>query len=305
MFNEINISFLKQIPNISVFHFHFFFGKKKMSLPSFSKDTPNKIGKGINVSGKNTLIKTEENGHRAAIADEPIDATVDGKKMFCVRVDNAGSDSSIMFGFTAMETFDSNKNASFSDDGFTGCGIHLYFGTLCYPVNKWNNIIDSGISEKAKEIIVILTISDNGKKKEIRFLCDGKESKTTDVSEILKGDVVFPAICLCDQKQQVTTIPIDQIKTRTPEIENLIKECQQQQNRNNNQSGGAVASSSSSATIQLQKERDEERRKNAALSAQLKKKEDEIAALYQQRVALFAALPLLMVAVWWLKTEIN
>jgi hypothetical protein len=52
-------------------------------LPSFSKDTPNKIGIGIDVSGKNTLIfKTSHNGFRVAIADEPIDAKVDGKKMF-------------------------------------------------------------------------------------------------------------------------------------------------------------------------------------------------------------------------------
>jgi hypothetical protein len=41
---------------------------------------------------------------------------------------------------------------------------------------------------------------------------------------------LFPAICLCDITQQVTTIPIDQIKTRTPEIESLIKEYQQQAN---------------------------------------------------------------------------
>ncbi len=65
-------------------------GKKKMSAPSFSKNTPNKIGNGIKVSGKNTLIKTETRW-RVAIADEPIDAKIDGKKFFCVRVDNAGA----------------------------------------------------------------------------------------------------------------------------------------------------------------------------------------------------------------------
>jgi hypothetical protein len=82
---------------------------------------------------------------------------------------------------------------------------------------------------EANEIIVILTISNNGKKKEIRLLCDGKESESSDVSEILKGDVLFPAIALWTENQQVTTIPIDQIKTRTPEIENLSKEYQEQQ----------------------------------------------------------------------------
>ncbi len=83
--------------------------KEKMSsllLPSFSAETTNKIGNGIDVSGKHTLIKTETNyGDRGAIADEPIDAKVDGKKVFCVRVDDAGANSCMMIGFTPMETF--------------------------------------------------------------------------------------------------------------------------------------------------------------------------------------------------------
>jgi hypothetical protein len=197
-----------------------------MSAPSFSKDTPNKISDFINVSGRNTLIKTVDNGiWRLAIADESIDAKVDGKKMFCVRVDNAGDYSCIMIGFTPMETFDSNKEeASFGDDGFDGCGIYLLGGNLYYPVDKYHEIINWEISGRAKEIIVILTISDNGKKKEIRFLCDGHESEASDVSEYLKGDRVFPAIVLWGKNEQVTTIPIDQIEIRTPEIENLIKE---------------------------------------------------------------------------------
>jgi hypothetical protein len=250
-------------------------------LPPFSKNTPNKIGSGIEVSGKNTLIKTDDDEFRAAIADESIDAKVDGKKMFCVRVENAGKQSWMMFGFTPMETFDSNTIACFGYNGFTGCGISLGAGNLRYPVQECNNIIDEEISKNAKVIIVILTISNNGKKKEIRFLCDGKETESSDVSYYLQGDHLFPAICLGNENQQVTTIPIDQIKTRTPEIENLVKEYQDQNNKNNNQSGGAVASSSA-ATIQLQKELAEALEKIAALSAELKKKDEEIAALKQQ-----------------------
>jgi hypothetical protein len=64
-------------------------------------------------------------------------------------------------------------------------------GHLCYPDNDCHNIIDWEISSKSKEIIVILTISTNGKKKEIRFLVDGKETQSMDVSEILEGDVLF------------------------------------------------------------------------------------------------------------------
>ncbi len=147
-----------------------------------------------------------------------------------------------------------------------------------YPVQQVRSIIDKEISQRPKEIIAILTIGENGKKKEIQFFVNGKASKSTDASEYLKGDLLFPTIILGNPKQQVTTIPIDQIKTRTPEIENLIKEYQQK--NNNNQSGGAAASSSSPA--QLQQELDEALQEIAALSAELKKKDEEIAALKQQ-----------------------
>ena len=52
----------------------------------------------------------------------------------------------------------------------------------------------------------------------------------SDVSKFLKEDRLFPAICLYSVGQQVTTIPIDQTKARTPEIKKFIMECQGQQN---------------------------------------------------------------------------
>ena len=61
-----------------------------MAAATFSQHSPNKIGEGIDVSGKNTLIKTNI-GWEVAVANEPIDAKVNGKKMFCVRVDNEGA----------------------------------------------------------------------------------------------------------------------------------------------------------------------------------------------------------------------
>jgi hypothetical protein len=157
-------------------------------------------------------------------------------------------------------------------------------GDLRYPVNKGDNIIDAKISEKATEIVVILEVSNNGKKQEIQFLCDGNETKSTDVSEILKGDLLFPSICLKGKDQQVTTIPIDQIKNKTPEIEKLIKEYHEQQNnKNNNQSAGAVASStSSSAMIQLQKELAEALQKIAVLSSQLQQEKQKCSDLEQE-----------------------
>jgi hypothetical protein len=194
-------------------------------LPSFSQDTPNKIGEGIEVFGKHSLKKLEANSYRIAIADEPIDTKIDGKKVFCVRVDNL-ADCRLTIGFTPLETYDSNKVAFFGFAETATCGLYLLTGALHYPIDVREIVIDEKFTRVAKEIIVILEISNSGKKKEIRFLVDGNESKSTDVSEHLKGDLLFAAICLHWKDQRVTTIPIDQIKTRTPEIENLINENQ-------------------------------------------------------------------------------
>jgi hypothetical protein len=116
--------------------------------PSFSPNIPNKIGDGIEVSGKNTLIMHGRFTWRAAIAVEPIDARVNGKKMFCVRVDNAGEYSAAMIGLTPRETFDSTKNAWFGGNGFSGVGLHLNSGHLYYPVerNSRNRAADFGAS---------------------------------------------------------------------------------------------------------------------------------------------------------------
>jgi hypothetical protein len=170
--------------------------RTRFIVPTFNKSTPNKIGEEIDVSGKNTLIETENDCFRVAIAEESIDANVDGRHLFCARVENAGRYVGLEFGFNPLETFDSNESPFFANNGFRGCVVNLFSGSLCYPVAQCRDVIDDKISNKAKEIIVILTISNNGKKKEIRFLFDGKESKSTDVSKFLNGDFLYPAICL-------------------------------------------------------------------------------------------------------------
>ncbi len=233
-----------------------------MALPPFSKHMPNKISDFINVSEKNTLIMAGNGTFRVAIGNEPIFANMGGNNMFCFRVDHAGAGSNIMIGFTPMRTFDSTKEAFFGcKEGFTGCGLCLSDGNLHYPGSNGHKIIDKEISFNAKEIIVILTIGYNGATKGIRFLCDGKESKSTDVSEILKGDRISPAICLADKDQQVTEISFEEIETRTPAVENLKAYLQRY---NPNPSGVALTS----AMIQLEILRQKEIREKAVLSSQ-------------------------------------
>ncbi len=176
---------------------------------SFSKNVPDKISSKINVQEKKTLLNLDTtNWWRIAIADEPIDAKVDGQKSYCVRIDNAGDKTDLAIGFTPMETFASFEKGTFGLSGFTGCGCLLETGNLQIPFQNSDgqkgqknlNIVDKEISKKAREIIVILTVSENGTKKEIRFLCDGVETKSTDVSEHLKEDFLYPAIVLSEKK---------------------------------------------------------------------------------------------------------
>jgi hypothetical protein len=194
----------------------------KFVLPLFSKETPNKIANGLRVPQKNTLKKISEDTCSVAIADEPIDATVNANHMFCVRVENSGENSMLLVGFTPLSTFNSRKEAYFGSNKLSGCGLLCMLGDLNYPENSYYHIINPRTSAKAKEIIVLLTVSENGAKKVIQFLCDGKESKTSDVSDILKEDSLFPAICLCEKDQEVTTIPIDEITIRTEQVETLL-----------------------------------------------------------------------------------
>jgi hypothetical protein len=197
----------------------------KFIHPSFSKETPNKLGNGFEVceNHHHTLIKTESNWWRVAIAQESIDAKTDGKKIFCVRVDNAG-DSSLMFGFTPLETFGSERLANFAWNNFDSCGLHIATGFLFYPRTKLQKVIDFEISRSAKEFVIILTISNNGKKKEMQFICDGIESKSSDVTKILKGDRFFPAVSSAFQQQQITTITLNQLEIRTSVVERLLCE---------------------------------------------------------------------------------
>ena len=249
--------------------------------PSFCPNAPNKVSTRITVCDKHRLVKNV-GPSRLAIAEEWFDAKVDGTKLFCVRFDHA----TLSVGFTPLETCVDSVPVNFGVNGLIGCGLDLYNGVLLYPVNQSHEIISDVISEKATEIIVILTISNNGAKKEIRFLLNGNESKSTDVSEHLKGDRLFPAICLNYPSQQVTTIPIDQIKTRTPEIENFIKEYQQQ-NQNSNNQNVAVASALSSAPfsaalLQLQNDLNQARQEISALALQRQQEKQQHEAKVNQ-----------------------
>jgi hypothetical protein len=256
--------------------------KPNFILASFDKRAPGKIGNFINVLNQNSLLQTD-NSDRVAIAEQAIDITDDGQHIFAVQI-VTGSNSYLMFGFTSLKSFDCNKEAHFGFGGLEGTGLSLADGNLWFLGSYDQNVIDPAICKRAKEVICILTVVNGGKRKEIRFVVDGKLSRTTDVTTQLIGDRVFPAVCLRATSQHVVAISIDETKNRNPEIEMLVKlyQSQQQQqhqqilqtNNNNDQSGGAVASSS--------KELDEALQKISLLAAQLKEKDDRVSSLEKE-----------------------
>jgi hypothetical protein len=255
--------------------------------PSFCENTLNKRS-GIEVLNGNTLfsrsVATFAPGNivRGAIADDPIDAKADGKKIFCARVDmleksiaakmacraNEHRNSELIIGLTPLEVFDaSNENC------FAVCGLNKNSGFFHLPRERYHKIIDMETVQAAQEIVVILNISNNGEKKEIRFLCDGSESKTEDVSEYLKGDLLFPAFILAARNQQITTISIDQIQKRTPEIDELINELEHQRFRSTD-FFVQVRNEISSLSSQLQQEQQKAKEQDQLLQQEQQKNLD-------------------------------
>ncbi len=113
----------------------------------------------------------------------------------------------------------------FAPNTLSGCGLAIHDGLFYNGIYQASSInMDPSACSRATEIIVILTISNNGNKKEIRFLCDGKESDSADGSEHLSGDFLFPVVILSCGNAQITTITVHQIQIRTPEIEQLTKD---------------------------------------------------------------------------------
>ena len=103
--------------------------------------------------------------------------------------------------------------------------INRYPGDIAY--------LSSGITKKAKEIISILIISNNGRKKEVQWIVDGSEGPIHDVSyDFETANEMFPSISFCSQHDHLRMIPLDQVKSTSPKIEQLKKEFNNK-NRNN------------------------------------------------------------------------
>src|SRR3989338_7313916 len=187
-------------------------------IPDFDKNIPNKINENVEVKLKNTLTIESAPDWHSAIATNGFPSKKDGVYVYVARVDNIREGYKCV-GFTDMVTYDSTKSGTPGGD-MSGTSLSCYLGNRFPGAVKY---LPYEITRKAKEIISILIISNNGTKKEVQWIVDGNEGPVQDCTKEQKGfgncNDFFPCVSFGDGGMQVTMIPFDQVKSRSPKIE--------------------------------------------------------------------------------------
>ena len=244
--------------------------------PDFDKNIPNKVNHKIQVESKDTLTMSETWLVASAISRNSFPSNVDGVYVFATKIDNIGKTENLFFGFSDVATFDSTKS-SVPGSGMSGTCFRACDGL------RWPGLV-SCLSENvknAKEIISIFIISNNGKKKEVQWIVDGNESQVHNCTNDFKNRVeIFPCISFYEKDQQVQTISFDQVKSRSPIIDGLMKEFSKQQNKTNIPiSLSAPSTSTAQNDVVISQLRDQVSRSQDAL---IQEKNEAIKILQQQ-----------------------
>src|SRR3989338_5152964 len=195
-------------------------------VPSFNKNIPNKINNEIDVVSEDALINKYWDGlSHPAIATQGFPANRDGTYVYVTYIGEITGQLDIDIGFTSTATYDST-NYGHPGDGMNGICFYLNDGKL-YGGNgvddkDWNQKYLAGnITEQAKEIISILTISNNGEKKFVQFIVDGNEGPVHECEKkhFENGvNEIFPVVTLFSKDQKLEFISLDQVKYRSPKI---------------------------------------------------------------------------------------
>jgi hypothetical protein len=170
---------------------------------------------GVTASDKHTLTHNVASQPRKTTANESIPTNVDGVHVCAFQLTRASAAASNeMFGITTAQS-----TSSWLVDGIA---LYVVNGSQ-YP--SGGNIIGANISTVAKEIVVVFTVSNNGAKKEIKFIVDGNSSTTQDVTANFNNAAqVFSAVVTYEINNKITSISFSQLVTRTGEIATLMKE---------------------------------------------------------------------------------
>src|SRR3989338_39386 len=173
-------------------------------VPSFNKNAANKINVCIGVVSEHVLLHHGPFGTHPAIAARGFPSDRDGTYVFVTHIGEIINDAPVItIGFTSTATHDSTKQG-FPGFGMNGIGLYLEKGTIWggngVDDKFWYQPYLNGmITRRAKEIISILTISNNGTKKFVQFIVDGNEGP---VHECDKkhfengGEEIFPVVTL-------------------------------------------------------------------------------------------------------------
>lgn len=256
-------------------------------VPSFSATAASKVNKLIAVPSPHHLVRLASATHVPAIAEEPIPASVDGTHIFVTCIDDFAGFASINVGFTSTGNFDSDIELPTSPGWGQLNGVCLYLndgdlhGGTGDQYDKWDRAYFSlgTVSKVAVEVISVLTISDNGATRSVQFIVDGHDGPVyqcarTDFENRNGGSEIFPVVTLGRVNQAVHIIPFDQVKSKSPRIQELIHQVNSMRKKNNDDDDEVRRLPSEAQSLQLLQQEFAEYKKFA--EAQIKQKDEQI-----------------------------
>lgn len=217
-------------------------------FPFFNKSEQGKVNDRISVApsehelhlqGRNTCIygaipDSERHGAVSAISSQGFPAKQEGTYVFVAYVENVVEEPMIEIGWTSQQTVDSTLEVVYCGNGLNGASLSLSCGFVSGGSGvegdkKWDKKhFNFKISQKAKEIIALMTISKKGTRS-VQYIIDGLEGRVqkldrTDFENENGGNQIFPVVSLFYGQQKVKIIPFSAVKSRSPKIDELMKE---------------------------------------------------------------------------------
>ena len=259
-------------------------------VPSFNKNIPDKINNNIDVVSEHMLInKTHDLSAHPAIATRGFPANRDGTYVFVTYIEKIMNTPYIRIGFTSTAAHDSAKEGR-PGYGMNGICLNLntrsLWGGNGVDDTQWQQkYLDRNIAKKAKEIISILKISNNGATKSVQFIVDGNEGPVHECArEHFEngGNEIFLVVTLYHKDQKLEFISFDKVKSRSPTIDALMKEF----NRNK---PAVLSSAPSTSTAEndalISQLRDRISRSQDALIQEKDKQLKEMREMYEKQLA--------------------
>lgn len=215
---------------------HFYF-----HLPSFTKREKDKVNTKIDLPSEHFLVSRGTRCSVPAISSRLTSTTTDGTHIFVAYLEAILSSATttrsedkayIYIGFTSTKNYDSEANDMYPGArGLNGSGLFISDGRLFGgDGTQWSKeYFPSEITRNSKEIIAILTVSENGTRRSIQFVADGNEGpvvelKRSDFENRYGSDEIFAVVNFRDRDQKIQIIPFHEVKSRSSKIDQLMRE---------------------------------------------------------------------------------